>query len=125
VADNHENSSGFTIKKKVDETWKDNAEKEKESVESAHEPKADAAPSFSSLVTTLGMQAFMALGELQSSEAPTEPPVIDLAQAKALIELLQVLSDKTQGNLTQEESSMLAEILYGLKMKFVEKSKRP
>ena len=124
MADIHENASGFTTKKKVDESWKDNVKKEKENAESAvNEPKADIAPSFSSLVTTLGMQAFLALGEFQNSEKVATPPTLDLPQAKSLIELLQVLSDKTQGNLTQEESATLAEILYGLKVKFVEKSK--
>ncbi len=132
MADTHENPPGFSIKKKVDESWKDNVEKEKEVADSAAgasagpEPHAGSpsefTPSFSSFVTTLGMQAFVALGEFQNPASTEHAPPIDLVQAKSLIELLQILSEKTKGNLTEDEATVLQEILYGLKMKFVEKS---
>ena len=135
MAAHHEDPAGFSIKKKVDESWKDNVEKEKEAVEptarplagpepAAEEP-AHFEPSFSSLVTTLGMQAFVALGEFQSPATAEQAPSIDLAQAKSLIDLLEILSEKTKGNLTTDEAAMLQEILYGLKMKFIEKSGKP
>ena len=132
MVDNHENPSGFNIKKKVDESWKNDVEKEKETVEpatqaSAHpgpgaEHPANYEPSFSSFVTMLGMQAFAALGEFQGPGCAEQTPSVDLAQAKSLIDLLQILSEKTKGNLTKDEAATLQEILYGLKMKFVEKS---
>ena len=122
MADNHADPSGFSVKKKVDESWKDNVEKEKESIESGPSAPPDFTPSFSSFVTTLGMQAFVALGEFQSPASAEPAPPVDLVQAKSLIELLQILSEKTKGNLTEDEAAILQEILYGLKMKFVEKS---
>ena len=132
MADDHGDPAGFSIKKKVDESWKDNVEKEKEAVESARKPAMDSeqdpetlpelTPSFASLVTTLGMQAFVALGEIQSPATAEQAPSIDLAQANSLIDLLQILSEKTKGNLTVDETAMLQEILYGLQMKFVEKN---
>ena len=132
MADNHENPSGFSIKKKIDESWKDNVKKEKDTAgpapQASTDPELDAdnlpdfEPSFSSLVTTLGMQAFVALGEFQEHAPAEQAPSVDLAQAKSLIDLLQILSEKTKGNLTQDEAAMLQEILYGLKMKFIEKS---
>ncbi len=125
MADAHENPSGFTVKKKVDESWKDNVEKEKETAEPIPQETPELAPSFSSLITTLGMQAFVALGEFQNPESQKPGPAVDLVQAKSLIELLQILSEKTKGNRTPEESAMLEEILYGLKVKFVEKSGKP
>ena len=121
--DTHENPSGFSVKKKVDESWKDNVEKEKDFTGPNTESLSDIKPSFASFVTTLGMQAFVALGEFQGSASPeAEAPQVDLAQAKSLIDILQILSEKTKGNLTEEEAAMFQEILYGLKMKFVEKS---
>ena len=132
MADNHGDPAGFGIKKKVDESWKDNVEKEKEAVEPARKPAMDPepdaetppelTPSFSSLVTTLGMQAFIALGEFQGPAAAEHAPSIDLAQAKSFIDLLRILSEKTKGNLTADEAATLQEILYGLQMKFIEKS---
>ena len=132
MADNHGDPAGFNIKKKVDESWKDNVEKEKEAADSVRKPAMDSepdtqtpselTPSFSSLVTTLGMQAFVALGEFQGSATAEQAPSIDLTQAKSLIDLLQILSEKTKGNLTKDETAMLQEILYGLQMKFIEKS---
>ena len=135
MAAHPEDSSDFSTKKKVDESWKDNVKKEKEAVDATVQPSAetvpDAAesshfePSFSSLVTTLGMQAFVALGEFQGQAPAEQAPSVDLAQAKSLIDLLQILSEKPKGNLTLDETAMLQEILYGLKMKFIEKSGKP
>ncbi len=122
MADTHENPSGFTVKKKVDESWKDSVKKEKETAEPVPQETPELVPSFSSLITTLGTQAFVALGEFQNPESQEPGPAVDLVQAKSLIDLLQILSEKTKGNRTPEESAMLEEILYGLKVKFVEKS---
>ena len=120
MADSQDTPSGFAAKKKVDESWKDNIEKEK-----GYEGHEDAKgvvdePSFSSFLSTLGTQAFFSLGEFQD---PASPEIkTDLAQAKYLIDVIQILSDKTNGNLSEEEGLMIKELLYGLKMKFVEKS---
>ena len=132
MAAHHEDPADFSVKKKVDESWKDNVKKEKEAVESTAQPSAKSEPnaeepshpepSFSSLITTLGMQAFVALGEFQDHAAAEHAASVDLAQAKSLIDLLQILSEKTKGNLTVDETAMLQEILYGLQMKFIEKS---
>ena len=143
MVDNREDPSSFTVKKKVDETWKDSVEKEKGGAGSAapqgpakpdaaaktshgnkpeEEASADFEPSFSSLITSLGVQAFMALGEFPGSADAEQVPPVNLVQAKSLIDILEILSEKTKGNLTKEEAAMLQEMLVGLKMKFVEKS---
>lgn len=123
MADSQDTPSGFSTNKKVDESWKDNIEKEKGS-ESHEEPESvPDEPSFSSFLSTLGMQAFFSLGEFQD---PASPEIkTDLVQAKYLIDVIQILSDKTKGNLSEEEGRMVKELLYGLKMKFVEKSAKP
>ncbi len=123
MADPQEHSSDFTVKKKVDESWKDNVEKEKIVTESENTGPGTQESNFSSFASTLGMQAFFSLGEFQDPASPENK--IDLAQAKYLIDILQTLSDKTTGNLSEEEALMMKELLYGLKMKFVEKSSKP
>ncbi|PIU40446.1 MAG: hypothetical protein COT00_01605 [Candidatus Omnitrophica bacterium CG07_land_8_20_14_0_80_50_8] len=130
MADPREMPPGSTVKKKVDESWKNNVEKEKsapgpavkssDESEPANGPALE--PSFSSLITSLGVQAFMALGEFPDSTATGQTPTVNLVQAKSLIDVLEILSEKTKGNLTKEEAAMLQEMLYGLQMKFVKKS---
>ena len=44
---------------------------------------------------------------------------VDLDMAKHIIDTLAVLEEKTKGNLTPEESGLLNEYLYQLRMLFV------
>ncbi len=48
----------------------------------------------------------------------------DLAQAKQMIDLLDMLRIKTAGNLTVEESAMLDNLLFDLRMRYLETVKR-
>jgi hypothetical protein len=47
-----------------------------------------------------------------------------MTNAQRTIDLLQVLQEKTQGNLTPQESRLLDDVLYELRMTFVELQKR-
>jgi hypothetical protein len=49
---------------------------------------------------------------------------VDLAQAKQVIDLLDVLKVKTAGNLTAGESAMLDDLLFDLRMRYLEAVKR-
>jgi len=49
----------------------------------------------------------------------TQQPQKDLAQAKYNIDLLTVLKEKTQGNLTSEEAQTLESILYEVRMAYI------
>ena len=112
-------------RKHVDESWKESAAKEKE-VLSSKEPGGHPffEPTFPFFITTLGMQAFAALGEVPDPEKPDAPkPPADLPRAQYLIDIIDMLSKKTQNNLTKEEAGMLEGLLYELRLKFVEKSK--
>jgi hypothetical protein len=53
----------------------------------------------------------------------TQRPQKDLPQAKYNIDLLGVLKEKTVGNLSQEEEQTLENILYEVRMGYVEASK--
>jgi hypothetical protein len=47
----------------------------------------------------------------------------NLAAAQQIIDILALLEEKTRGNLTAEERQLLEQLLYELRMRFVEASK--
>jgi hypothetical protein len=72
---------------------------------------------FSSFVISLGSSSLMLMGEQLD---PQQTPIpVNLPQAKEIIDLLSVLEDKTKGNLTPEEQTVLRDMLYALRMKYV------
>jgi hypothetical protein len=83
-----------------------------------------AAIDFSTFVLSLGTSALYQLGEIGDSESGTEGPVEpNLPVARQTIDTLEMLTEKTRGNLTDTESKLLESILYELHMRFVEASK--
>jgi hypothetical protein len=70
--------------------------------------------SFSSFVFSLGSSALMLMGETLDPQQPSVP--MNLPQAKEIIDILSVLETKTKGNLTSDESSVLTDMLYTLRM---------
>ena len=116
-----------TIRKKVDESWKDSVAKEK-SKHRSPEPEPDPGPAageggreneappeanFEFFISSLGMQAMTALNEAHPE------------QSRYLIDTIQMLAEKTNGNLTPEESRGLQELLYQLQLQFVKKNQNP
>ena len=75
---------------------------------------------FHLFITSLMMQALIALGELENPITKKKEEE-NLAQAKLLIDTLSMLEEKTKNNLTKEESETLSAILYELRMRFVAK----
>ena len=73
-----------------------------------------ASVSFSSFVTSLFVSALHYLGQSEEDPKPR------LVMAKQTIDLLEVLQTKTQGNLDEEESQHLAQLISELQLKFVE-----
>ncbi len=107
-------------KKKIDESWKEAADKEKENLKKEGKfipPEAD----FGFFVTTLALQASIALGQVPNPA--TNQKQEDTAQAKFLIDTLGMLKAKTDGNLTADETRLLENVLYELRMQYVAKSK--
>jgi hypothetical protein len=74
-------------------------------------------PSFLDLVMSLQMGAMVSLGMVQDADGRRSP--VNLPGAKDSIDLLDVLKEKTKGNLTEEESGVLSEGLYHLRMAYV------
>lgn len=106
--------------KKVDEGWKAEVEREKRSG-SDKRPAAAPPADFALFLSSLGLEAYVALGEVAHPETGEKAPHLEHAQY--LIDVLGMLEEKTRGNLTQEEAAAFAELLYGLRMKFVEKKR--
>jgi hypothetical protein len=111
-------------KKKVDEGWKEQVEKEKEQIKEGAEEKQDFSvpePTFSFFVTTLSVQASISLGFLENPA--TNKKEENLEQAKFLIDTLSMVQEKTKGNLSDEEKNLLDNLLFELRNAYIAKTK--
>lgn len=88
------------------------------SVESSPAPEPGHSVTFSSFVFSLGTSALMLMGE--QLDPQQRQPAVNLAQAKEIIDILSILETKTRGNLISEEQAVLADMLYALRMKYVD-----
>jgi hypothetical protein len=77
---------------------------------------------FETLVSYLSTTAMFQLGALPGPGGERIPA--DMVSARRTIDLLEVLEDKTRGNLTAVESRFLADVLYELRLTYVEVEKR-
>ena len=107
--------------KKVDEDWKRQAAEEKAKA-AQEQPKPGPSgplpkPNFSMFLAGMATQALIHLGEIE--HPLTKKKEVDLEEAKYSIDLLEMLEEKTKGNLTPEEKRYLDEVLYDLRMRFV------
>lgn len=75
--------------------------------------------SFIGFVISLASTAAVHFGDMENpvSGAKGGP---DLPAAKQMIDILTLLEQKTRGNLTAEERSVLEQVLYELRMRFVQ-----
>ena len=118
----------------IDEDWKSQVEAEK--ARAAKSPQGDvpaeesqasdvtagseqAYPpaSFMNLLVMLGSEAMMAMGKVPSPFS--EEPYIDRGHARYAIDLLEILQEKTKGNLTPEEDEAFVDLLHQLRMAFI------
>jgi len=77
---------------------------------------------FETLVSYLSTTAMFQLGVLPGPSGERIPP--DMVSARRTIDLLEVLQEKTRGNLTPVESRLLEDVLYELRLSYVEVEKR-
>lgn len=103
----------------VDDDWKAEARREKERLaQESAKSEVLPAPAFGELINIIAMQAMAGLGLLAGPGGERFPPNLEVA--KHFIDLLQVLDDKTKGNLTPEEKTLLDNVLYDMRMTFVQ-----
>jgi hypothetical protein len=74
---------------------------------------------FDVLINSFATQAMLSMGVVKH---PNMGHMVNLELAKFNIDLLGVLEEKTKGNLSQEEQETLNQMLYQLRMMFVEVS---
>ncbi|MEM9253522.1 MAG: DUF1844 domain-containing protein [Planctomycetota bacterium] len=126
--------SDETPKLHIDSDWKAEAQAEKQKLAEQQEqanasgdelgavgqPAPGQLPpaSFETLVSTLATQAIYALGGVQDPQ--TGQRMIDLQLARHAIDLLGVLDDKTQNNLSEQEADLLSQTLYELRNHYVQ-----
>ena len=86
------------------------------SPEVASQPE-DMPMTFEALIFSLSTTALLQLGMAPHPE--TGKQETDLPGAKQTIDILEMLQQKTRGNLTADEGQLLEECLYDLKMTYV------
>lgn len=75
------------------------------------------ASDFSSLILSLAATAQAAMGVIPNPD--TNLISRNLPQAKHMIDIIAMLKEKTKGNLAQDESLLLDELLYSLRMLYI------
>jgi hypothetical protein len=128
----------------VDTDWKSQAQAEKERLaakEKASKPAAPPAgaaaasgeegeemyggeppkPDFEELVRMLATQALLYLGAFPDPE--TGRRMVSLEMGQFQIDMLSMLEEKTKGNLTEAEKTLISRMLYELRMQYVEIAK--
>ena len=68
------------------------------------------------------MQAMIAAGKLENPV--TRKTEKNLEQARFLIDTLEILKEKTKGNLAKEEENLLDDSLFNLRMMYVEEKEK-
>lgn len=106
----------------VDDDWKEQARREKERLateaQAAAQPRDVQPTGFMEIVNLMVMQAMAGLGLLAGPGRERIPP--NLEAAKHFIDMLQVLDEKTKGNLTADEKRVLDQVLYEMRMTYVQ-----
>jgi hypothetical protein len=72
---------------------------------------------FTNFVLSLSTSALFHFGDFAESEGAA--PQKNLPAAKQTIDILDMLNEKTKGNLDKNESSLIQGVLYELKMRYV------
>ena len=137
------------VQKRVDESWKEQAEREKRVADAASPQKAqdpgsarpgdregqvggtgevregeggDELPQarLDLFIQGLAMEALIGLGD--APHPATRKQAVNLPHAKYLIDLLGILEEKTKGNLSVDEERLFKDLLYQLRMRYLNKS---
>jgi len=101
-----------------DEAYKASGKKIDEMISAAG--KAQGGPmemTFERVIESFYMSALIQMGAIRQDN---EPPRVDIIGARQTIDSLNVLQEKTKGNLTDREKTLLQNVLFELRMAFIE-----
>lgn len=76
---------------------------------------------FMAFIMSLNTSALFHLGEI--ADPQTGEKLVDFSLARHAIDTLVLLQEKTKGNLDSDETEMLKNILYDVKLRFVQAAK--
>lgn len=88
--------------------------------ETASSQQPPQAVQFNAFVVSLASTAFIHLGEI--ADPVTGRSDVSLDGARQMIDILDMLRDKTRGNLDPAETELINGVLYELKLKFASKA---
>ena len=77
---------------------------------------------FSTFILSLTTSVLLNMGELP--DPLTNQKQVNLPLAKQTISLIEMLKEKTKGNLAGEEESLMDQVLYDLRVKYIKASKK-
>ena len=98
--------------------------KQQETKETPERERIELPPvNFINFINSLASTAFMYMGGVIDPE--TKKPIIELNLAKHHIDIIEMLQQKTKGNLAAPESNFLENTLYNLRMSYVRFSTMP
>lgn len=111
----------------VDEDWKARVEQEKTAAGQKSDSQTDfdppmPPPTLTALASSLAMQALAALGLLP--DPLTGKVEVRLNRARHLIDSVNILFEKTKGNISDEESRALEEMLHELRLTYIQVQSR-
>ena len=76
---------------------------------------------FSTFILSLSTSVLVHLGELP--DPITNKKEVNLHLAKQTISIIEMLKDKTKGNLTSEEETLIDSVLYDVRLKYLSQVK--
>ena len=85
-------------------------------------PPPDFQINFSTFILSLASSVQINLGLIP--HPVTNKSEVDLVSAKQTIDILGIMDEKTRGNLNREEEQILKQVLFELRLQFVEVSKK-
>lgn len=117
-----ETEAGAAAENAQDKDARQELSKEYEKVAAAEEkhsplPKVD----LGTFILSLSSSVLVHLGEVPEPESGSVQENLDLA--KHTIDILNMLEEKTRGNLTSDEERLLKDVLFELRLKYVQKVK--
>lgn len=83
-------------------------------------PASAQAVDFSSFILSLTSTAFIHLGEME--DPVTHKVELHLEAARQMIDIIDMLHQKTKGNLDHQEEEFISGVLFELKMRYAEKA---
>lgn len=115
---NEQTSKGqnFGEQKTSEEAEQEYLDKKEQNAPSDHLPKVD----MNTFLLSLSSSAMVHLGEVPEPE--TGNTNTDLNMARHTIDILGLLEEKTKGNLDTDEENLLKNILFELRVKYVQKT---